>query len=395
MTTPYFTIIIPTRNRSQFILDTVLSAASQDFEDFEVIVSDNSSDDKTREVLAACRQGKEVRYIKPPTELSMPDHWEFATLQARGKYVLVLTDRSVLRQGALGTIYRLMANCGMETVHVCSWSWALFDDEQETLISGAGDLGNATGSLVASPDVASMFVGPQKEYPYSLPRALNSCYSAEIAASIRARHGKLFLPINPDFTSAFLLLGYVDNLLYIDTPLFISRGLLQSNGGNAYKTDGTAYMRSLNIADWYGHVPIKAAFIESMIFEDFLMVKEMAGGTLLKVEMDWVEYFVRCHNELQEKKRVNVLDRSQIGVLQDEWNGALKSMDDDIRYKVGDRLRKSRLSRAKDTLRSMPFMGVIRKLRASIKPAQQNVIARLPTTVLEAAGHKARYEGKL
>ena len=44
---PFFSIIIPTYNREEHIKETILSVLNQDFKDFELIIIDNQSTDKT------------------------------------------------------------------------------------------------------------------------------------------------------------------------------------------------------------------------------------------------------------------------------------------------------------------------------------------------------------
>jgi hypothetical protein len=41
---PRFSVVVPTRNRPQYLKDAVLSILEQSFPDFELIVSDNSGD---------------------------------------------------------------------------------------------------------------------------------------------------------------------------------------------------------------------------------------------------------------------------------------------------------------------------------------------------------------
>ena len=224
MAAPYFSIVIPTRNRPQFILDTVISAAEQHFESFEVIVSDNSTDEATQACLRESKLAGKITYVRPPQQASMPDHWEFATLQANGRYVLVLTDRSVLRQGALEIVGQAIDRYGQDRIDLCAWRWSLFDDGLGITLSDATLDPKPASRMFSSKDVAAAFVGPQNAYPYTLPRGLNSCYGAALAARIRARHSRMFSPISPDFASAFLLLAHAGELLYIDTPLFFPEG---------------------------------------------------------------------------------------------------------------------------------------------------------------------------
>ena len=47
MNLPFFSIIIPTRNRSETLYYSVLTVLNQSFSDFEIIISDNSEDNLT------------------------------------------------------------------------------------------------------------------------------------------------------------------------------------------------------------------------------------------------------------------------------------------------------------------------------------------------------------
>ena len=52
---PLFSIVIPTYNRSDLVQGAVRSVLGQTFDDFEVVVSDNCSQDDTREVIEGFR----------------------------------------------------------------------------------------------------------------------------------------------------------------------------------------------------------------------------------------------------------------------------------------------------------------------------------------------------
>jgi glycosyltransferase involved in cell wall biosynthesis len=60
---PFFSIIIPTYNRAQFITKTIHSVLQQDFADFELLVIDDGSKDNTGELVQAFTDPR-VRYLK-------------------------------------------------------------------------------------------------------------------------------------------------------------------------------------------------------------------------------------------------------------------------------------------------------------------------------------------
>jgi glycosyltransferase involved in cell wall biosynthesis len=58
---PKVSIIIPTYNREEYIVDAIESLLSQTFRDFEIIVIDDGSTDNTKQVLS--KYGDKIRYI--------------------------------------------------------------------------------------------------------------------------------------------------------------------------------------------------------------------------------------------------------------------------------------------------------------------------------------------
>ena len=63
-----FSVIIPTYNRSQFILKTIQSVLEQTYKDFEVIVIDDGSTDDTEEVVKSISNPQLSYYKKVNAE---------------------------------------------------------------------------------------------------------------------------------------------------------------------------------------------------------------------------------------------------------------------------------------------------------------------------------------
>ena len=81
----------------------IRSALNQDFRDLEVVVSDNSGADLAEKLKETVDEmaDRRLRYVRPPTELAMGEHWDFALNEARGEYVGYLTDRMAFKRNAL------------------------------------------------------------------------------------------------------------------------------------------------------------------------------------------------------------------------------------------------------------------------------------------------------
>jgi len=341
MNQPFFSIVLPTKNRPELLRDAISSVLWQNFDDYELIVSDNFNDQRTYEVVADFKGDRHLKYIRTDSELNMPDHWEWATLQAIGQYILVLPDRSVLKQGTLKIISDLIKASGEAAVY--AWRWSLFDDKRNIIFGDAivypGDFRSV--KIVKSESIARSFLASQKNYLYVLPRGLNSCYRFDVAKDIRVSYGRLFMPVAPDLSSSLLLLSQVDDIYYIDQSLFLSQGLGVSSGGQHVlsTTAATQYLRTLGDFDPYSYVPIKAPIVENVVFNEFLRFQSLAGGNLKNLKINWVEYFVRCYGELLQKADSRFIDRPTLVNLQLEFENALALFDVKIKKDVREKTK--------------------------------------------------------
>ncbi len=94
---PRVTVVIPTFNRQAMLLEAVQSALAQRYGSFEVLVSDNASEDGTREAMAAFAADPRFRYVRNATNLGMVGNWRSAVFEhARGEFFLLLSDDDVL-----------------------------------------------------------------------------------------------------------------------------------------------------------------------------------------------------------------------------------------------------------------------------------------------------------
>ncbi len=87
-----FSLLIPTRNRQHTAIAAVESAINCDDPLLQIVVSDNSDDDRLRDMIEERNWTRRVVYQKTNEFLSMRDNWEFALDRANGDYVTVIGD---------------------------------------------------------------------------------------------------------------------------------------------------------------------------------------------------------------------------------------------------------------------------------------------------------------
>lgn len=90
-------VVIPTYNRKNFLIEAIESALCQNYPNFEVIVSDNASTDGTEDAIQKYRNRENFLYSKNTSNIGMVENWKKAILQlASGSWFLVLSDDDYL-----------------------------------------------------------------------------------------------------------------------------------------------------------------------------------------------------------------------------------------------------------------------------------------------------------
>lgn len=84
-----YSIIIPVRNALEYAKDCIQSVLMQDYNNYEIIVSDNHSTDSVAKYVQSLKNPS-IRLIKPESSLGMVDHFEFALSQAQGEWIIFL-----------------------------------------------------------------------------------------------------------------------------------------------------------------------------------------------------------------------------------------------------------------------------------------------------------------
>jgi glycosyltransferase involved in cell wall biosynthesis len=88
---PQVSVIVPTRNRAQFLPLALASVLNQSFKDFEVLVVDDASDDNTPAIVHGLRDPR-VRYIRHGFQRGGAGARNTGILSSQGEYVAFLDD---------------------------------------------------------------------------------------------------------------------------------------------------------------------------------------------------------------------------------------------------------------------------------------------------------------
>src|SRR5437016_3748887 len=92
---PKVSICIPTYNRAPYLHLALGSALNQDYDDFEVVISDDNSTSEIRDYLSSVKDER-LRVVRPGRHLEMSENWGFCVNQSRGEYFSILSNDDLL-----------------------------------------------------------------------------------------------------------------------------------------------------------------------------------------------------------------------------------------------------------------------------------------------------------
>ena len=86
-----YSLLLPTFNKAKYLEQTIKSILATNYKNFELIISDDYSNDGTQELLARVKD-KRVKILQPPTKLTQTKNYEFLLNQASGDWVTIIGD---------------------------------------------------------------------------------------------------------------------------------------------------------------------------------------------------------------------------------------------------------------------------------------------------------------
>ncbi len=236
MPRPILSIIIPTKNRSIYLLPIVCEILKGEDPDLEVVVQDNSDDDKAETGLKLLASDSRLRYNRSREKLSMSDNFAEGLRLSTGEYIAFLGDDDGINPELMAAVRWAKAK-GLDAVVGSPSAKYYWPDVAFTLYGGA-----LSGSLAVKP-----FTG-RVDYPDpgveilrcvhnaglgfgKLPKIYHGAVRREFMEKVLDGTGTYFPGPTPDMSGAVAVANYVRRYAYVDYPLFISGTGKRSGGG--------------------------------------------------------------------------------------------------------------------------------------------------------------------
>lgn len=239
-TFPLFTVIIPEKDRAEYLIHTLKTCMIQEYPNFEVIVSDDCSEDNSVEIAnEAAKKDPRIKVFAHQKHLGMRDNFEFALNQVKPGYVLALGGDDGLVPGCIQRMYEILKQTRKELL---TWTPAGYEYPSK---KGEDSI------FYVRRKHSPIEIRKSETFLAQLTETFNyqifGCpmfYIYSVAATtlidrVKSRtkdHSFYYCP-TPDGFSGVVLAGEVDEYVMCYEPLTIGGSTIKSQGANYRRTD--------------------------------------------------------------------------------------------------------------------------------------------------------------
>jgi glycosyltransferase involved in cell wall biosynthesis len=227
-----FSIVIPTRERANTLRATLQTCVAQDYDNLEIIVSDNVSGDHTREVVDQFVADRRVRYVNPGQRLSMARSFEFALSHVQEGQVITLGDDDGLPRKAIIQANEIFnaEKVSALTSERAQYDWPGMAPGRQNQVAFSLKTGWERRS---TKDFYPQVLNGWMSY-YQIPLIYHCYFSHDILKAINQRFGRIFNSQQLDIYSSMLFGGIVANYAHSHAPLVINGASAKSNGAQHF-----------------------------------------------------------------------------------------------------------------------------------------------------------------
>lgn len=238
---PRFTVIIPQKDRAEYLIHTLRTCMIQDYPNFEIIVGDDCSEDNTVEMVRELqKQDSRIKLLAHDHHVGMRMNFELALAEVKEGYVMALGGDDGLVPGCIWRMYEIIKETGTKLL---TWSQATFkyliEGHASTIftvprrkfdgvkmVKSSDFLNKISKSMYYMVDDCPMFY-------------IKGVASTELVDRVKSRtpDGCFYYCPTPDGFSGVVLAGEVEEYAYTREPLSINGDTTKSQGRNYKRTD--------------------------------------------------------------------------------------------------------------------------------------------------------------
>lgn len=326
---PQFSIVLPTKDRPELVLHCLKLLLDQDFQHYEIIISDNGNIPLTEtEALSELLSDFKVKYVRPLKRLNMCENWEYAIQFVKGDWVTIISDKFMFSKNFLSVISRVK---NLYSYGVVTWQFEHFECKNvnnECLNGDYHPLMKPYNSIEYSAleELVRRFEFSQPLF-YRKHRNRNNygkIYSGFVHRSVikkvKENFGLMFPPCSPDFTSMLGILNENPNCLDVGISLMLVLNVSEYSYGEQTKK---SIEKCIESSTYY--FSSKEEFKESMLFQgvwfghsanisaDYLRASQLSQyGPLKQSKINEANFLGWAQKEVQNIDDSNYVEKERL-----------------------------------------------------------------------------------
>lgn len=257
-------IIIPTRNRQVYCLESVISILKELDGNCELVIQDNSSNNSLKQQIEDLEDLRIV-YNHNPVQLSFIDNFEEALNFSTGNFFCILGDDDSVTKDIMRLV-KWMDKNGIESLsstRVIDYIWP--NNTIEKYKDGILEIPIYNGGIkfieVEKNLIELMKAGVLSYQKYDLPRTYHGIIKRASMDKVKQISGRCFGGLTPDIYSTVALSCIIKKHCVIDYPFTIAGACPASAtvnatvGGHAGKLEHAPHFRNRGTYDWEKSIP--------------------------------------------------------------------------------------------------------------------------------------------
>jgi glycosyltransferase involved in cell wall biosynthesis len=250
---PLFSILLPTFNRLDLLKQAVYTVLNQDFDDWELVISDNFSTENVAAYVQSLRDPR-IHYQRTTSFVSVTENWNLAIDRAQGRYILMLGDDDGLIKGSLSHLSKIIAehdNPDLIYCDVVQFAYPnVFPFEKASFVQRANSHffnGLKTEPFYIEQKEALEYVSESLEFRIPFQYNMQHFVISRSTYELLKRSGPFFDSPYPDYFAANALFALVGRILAVPEPL-VYVGISPKSFGfyflNSLESDGNKVLNN-------------------------------------------------------------------------------------------------------------------------------------------------------
>lgn len=344
----FFSLIYPTRDRPEFVRMALRFLKEQNYDNFEIIISDNYTDqDLSCEEICKNSGLKNIVYVRPNFPVGMVKNWNYPLSFAKGDYISYFTDKMFLLPGILSHVNDLVLSIKPDII---TWlADSFMPDSSQYFRSGIysfviGREGIADGYTCYDPFAelnkkacANKSRNENNPSEYTKGKICFGAYSKALIKRILLKSDTLFKNISPDYTSMILGLSFADSAIEINKPGIVHIHTDISNGQLCSINDKHSYKfisQLKNLSDIIQNLPVPGLYssVHNMVAHDYLTMKKLYNLSYNYHHLNWLVYIYEDFDIVGRKWSSTDVEDQQKALYQNYLNNNLDKLSQEYVY---------------------------------------------------------------